>query len=69
MMRNIYKVLETLLKYEDFILGEIRKDPNGNLRDFDFRASEYTLAHRVAFGALTEFIESVPDGKGLMTSV
>lgn len=64
MMRNIYKVLETLLKYEDFILGEIRKDPNGNLRDFDFRASEYTLAHRVVFGALTEFIESVPDGKG-----
>lgn len=68
--REIYKVLDVFHGYWDsIIIQEIKKDPFDNVKDFDINSVEITLPQRVVFAAVTEFIESIPNGKSFSDAV
>lgn len=68
LFRKLYKVFDELHDNLEVYIGEIRKDPFGNLDNFldnllsnNTKDYKFTLHHRVAFGVMTEFIEAIPD--------
>ena len=60
---NIERILNVFHSNYGMICQAINADPYGGARGFDVRNKKnYTLAHRVAFCAVTEFIEALPSG-------
>lgn len=59
---SIEKVLDELHSNWMAIKQAIKKDPFGNVQDFDIQG-DITLKQRVIFAAMTEFIENIPQGK------
>lgn len=60
----IERILETFLTHQDFILNCVHADPYGNTSNFDvLRKDKYLLPDKIIFAAITEFIESLPEGK------
>lgn len=58
---DLAKVLDVFHRHMDTIYSVVKQDPFSNTKDFDVFGDNFTLAHRAAFAAITEFIEAVPD--------
>lgn len=58
----IEKILDVFRDHMDFIYECVKSDSYGNTCDFDVLGKDFKLSHRAIFAAVTEFIESMPDG-------
>lgn len=66
---RLARVFDAFRKYGDIIIADIEAAPYGNLSNFSpfGEIANYTLQKRVAFAAVTEFIEHIPDGEDFAT--
>lgn len=76
LFRTLYVIFDTFHEQQASYLSVIREDPFGNLTNFlnnltghNPKEYNFTLSHRAAFGALTEFIENIPEGKDIFDPV
>lgn len=62
---RLSKVLNVFHNNIDLIKELIGTDPYGNTHNFEPASENFNLHHRVAFGAVTEFINNIPNGKSI----